>query len=893
MGIDQDVPDIEAGMVHPEQTLSGDIVHTLPRTPTQTIVSAMVFSDDDDENDDEAEVESDVEIDDYFHGDQNGTSQKPSSTQEQTTQGEIVKEQVTGQQQQQHPPQPAVAAGPVVGVNRPAMYDPHYKPSVTEYNQTHLLPCASSSGVGQVKTSKPKPIARPYAALYQATGKIGKRHPFHDQLVEKRRMIGRDRWDKKKLAVVVPCYNEKNDVSFTLESTHQELACFLKGREVKHLQMYFVIDGSGVDQLLTAKIMLETMSKLFVDNKTYLCRHVAGDMQEPMKQLERLLALEKEIVSLKKKRLERGLVVLDMEELDDEIRSIQKQKRAIFVQEFSQIVADYEYYNTRLLRHDFLFECAYLKDIYLNRPEPREMKFQVTLLIKESNRQKRDSLLLCIHSCFLDQRVPWSLGFVDCDTNWQRGSLHRMRTFLGRHKETAAVSGMIVVRNEKFWNPITTLQDFNYLFSQIATKEAEHFFGMVTCCPGAFSMTKLEPATEPDVVLPEISKYAESIEEKNRIELGEDRFWTTLLLERGFDQDKSANTRVSYLTTAVAETDAPDNLVTYMLQQRRWINSTNANFAFGLIPKLNRFVFKCNRRVVGITYLWLRSFFDQISFIISPGIIGLLMVTMLLDIDFPYALALVIASAVLLTAPLIVLMFPNPRNFPRPYQLYTAVTSVGSGALMLYWFYITIPKLFAGGYEDVSNALRIALLLAFFFCVFSLTIIHGKLRGFIPPYKAFISLMFIPLQNVLLPTYCTINLADFSWGNRDTQARSTAAETAASQRTAKSFFFFFLVINTGVFALQFLDSSYTGPLFLIFEALLLFSVFGTFIFSFLAAIRSYCKAIGRGTVWICRKMCGSGTTAPPVTKRSASQSRPPVVPVAAVAALKPVESSVV
>eukprot|EP00743_Colponemidia_sp_Colp-15_P010878 GILK01012046.1.p1 GENE.GILK01012046.1~~GILK01012046.1.p1 ORF type:complete len:781 (+),score=147.31 GILK01012046.1:216-2558(+) len=676
-------------------------------------------------------------------------------------------------------------------------------------------------------------ISAPADALFVATGRAGNRHPFHENMIEHRRLVSEDRWDYKKVAVVVPAYNEKNDVKWTLGSFRDEMICFLKAKQVDELQIYIIIDGSGIDQLETGQITVKSMVEMFQDTEEVSFKLTDGDVGQMESHMEELLGLEKKMAGLRKQQAAEARTAELQQNLYARLKSLAAEKRMIFDEAFKQNDKEFPDYNTRLLKYPFKYQVARKTT---RADLARELAVKVTILLKEENRQKRDTLLLAAHVCLFQQKIPFALGFVDCDTNWIKGSLNSMAVFLGNEPNTAAVSGTIILRNECWKNPLTTVQDFNYLVSQISTKEAEHFFGMVTCCPGAFSMMKVEPATDPDYVLPEMTKHAGTVEEKNRMELGEDRFWTTLLLERAFDQTTSKNTKVSYIKNAIAETDAPTDLVTYFLQQRRWINSTNANFTFGLISKLNRFVFSCNPRLLGITYLWLRSILEQVSYFLSPGISGLLLMAMFQDIKLPNTVALLVTITILLMAPFIVLFFPKPRESPLPYRLYCTVLGGGMMVLASFWLTNAIPAL-VGDMVDTLTDLRKLIVLGFIFTIFLLTFVHGKLmRACTPFYKPLLALAQTPMQYILLPTYCFANIADFSWGNRDTGAASTASELARAQRAVKSFFLFFIVINCCAFSLQFANPDTTRFVFLIFACFVVSSMGCTLFFSIASAV---------------------------------------------------------
>jgi chitin synthase len=109
-------------------------------------------------------------------------------------------------------------------------------------------------------------------------------------------------------------------------------------------------------------------------------------------------------------------------------------------------------------------------------------------------------------------------------------------------------------------------------------KAFEALFGCVTCLPGCFSMYRIRNTlkNKPVIASNEIIKdYSENkvdtLHLKNLLELGEDRYLTTLMLTHFPYMKTSFNVDAKCLTVA------PDRWSILLSQRRRWINSTVHN----------------------------------------------------------------------------------------------------------------------------------------------------------------------------------------------------------------------------------------------------------------------------------------------------------------------------
>lgn len=244
-----------------------------------------------------------------------------------------------------------------------------------------------------------------------------------------------------------------------------------------------------------------------------------------------------------------------------------------------------------------------------------------------------------VHSClsvsdlYLDDYEY--ILMVDADTEVAPPSVGVLtRRFLENDK-IIGMCGETRVKNEcTSW--VTSVQVFEYFISFNLTKAFESLFGMVTCLPGCFSMYRIlgsdEHANMPLIIKPELLRsYAETrnftVHQKNLLDLGEDRYLTTLLIKF------FPNARLEYSPEAWCLTHVPETFRAFLNQRRRWINSTVHNLVelIGIpIHAPIRFVVLCDlfstvispASVIYTFFLIFQSYNDSIS--LSPALILLL-----------------------------------------------------------------------------------------------------------------------------------------------------------------------------------------------------------------------------------------------------------------------------
>lgn len=166
---------------------------------------------------------------------------------------------------------------------------------------------------------------------------------------------------------------------------------------------------------------------------------------------------------------------------------------------------------------------------------------------------------------------------IDADTEVYPDSLNRLVSAASDDGRIIGICGETKLSNEKdsWW---TMIQVYEYYISHHLSKAFESLFGSVTCLPGCFTLYRIRsadkgrPLVVSNLVIDEYAEiHVDTLHKKNLFSLGEDRFFTTLLMKH-FPHYKT-----KFIPDATAVTAAPDTWAILLSQRRRWINSTIHN----------------------------------------------------------------------------------------------------------------------------------------------------------------------------------------------------------------------------------------------------------------------------------------------------------------------------
>jgi len=121
------------------------------------------------------------------------------------------------------------------------------------------------------------------------------------------------------------------------------------------------------------------------------------------------------------------------------------------------------------------------------------------------------------------------------------------------------------------------IQVYEYFIQHHLAKGFESYIGSVTCVPGCFCMYRLKyndgtlVLAHPNIIKQYSEIAADTLHKKNLLDLGEDRFLTTLFLKN------FPGKRIEFHPQAVSWTRIPETFRILLSQRRRWVNSTFHN----------------------------------------------------------------------------------------------------------------------------------------------------------------------------------------------------------------------------------------------------------------------------------------------------------------------------
>ncbi|KAK4450920.1 chitin synthase-domain-containing protein [Podospora aff. communis PSN243] len=161
---------------------------------------------------------------------------------------------------------------------------------------------------------------------------------------------------------------------------------------------------------------------------------------------------------------------------------------------------------------------------------------------------------------------------TDADSKLHKGCLRLLADALARDENAIAAAGTVFVELEKGyeWSLWNLYQQFQYTFGQYVRRRAEGFIGRVTCLPGCVTMIAVRKE-----MAGAIQKYAKQVSSDfilhHQVQnLGTDRRLTYAMLSQG------THLHTLFVPDAVSETVAPQSLLHYLSQRRRW--GSNAHF---------------------------------------------------------------------------------------------------------------------------------------------------------------------------------------------------------------------------------------------------------------------------------------------------------------------------
>ena len=155
---------------------------------------------------------------------------------------------------------------------------------------------------------------------------------------------------------------------------------------------------------------------------------------------------------------------------------------------------------------------------------------------------------------------------TDGDVEFEPEDVDILLDRLNMDERVGGVSGRVYPEGD---GPVVWYQEFEYAAGYWLQKVAEHVIGTVMCSPGCFSAFRAKDLAK---VLPEYSKNVKEASDFLKMDMGEDRWLSTLLIRE--------NCRLDYAASSKCKTKCPESFDDLYKQRRRWIPSTLANMFY-------------------------------------------------------------------------------------------------------------------------------------------------------------------------------------------------------------------------------------------------------------------------------------------------------------------------
>jgi len=155
---------------------------------------------------------------------------------------------------------------------------------------------------------------------------------------------------------------------------------------------------------------------------------------------------------------------------------------------------------------------------------------------------------------------------LDTDTKVNSSGISILSDYLDSNLSSAAVCGRTSVINKKY-NILTMSQVFEYYITHYTLKAAESIYGNVLVLSGCFTLYRKHILLNPKLINLYKKENNKSLYTANISQLGEDRLLTNLILRLY----PTYNT--SYTEKAKCHTQVPTSFKTILCQRRRWTNS--------------------------------------------------------------------------------------------------------------------------------------------------------------------------------------------------------------------------------------------------------------------------------------------------------------------------------
>ncbi|KAI3387050.1 hypothetical protein SNEBB_001269 [Seison nebaliae] len=332
---------------------------------------------------------------------------------------------------------------------------------------------------------------------------------------------------------------------------------------------------------------------------------------------------------------------------------------------------------------------------------------------------------------------------LDGDVDFNPDSVKMLLDKMKKDKRVAAVTGRI---HPIGFGPMIWYQKMEYALNYWLQKTTEHTLGCVFCATGCFSLFRGSALLD-DNVLRTVADNCETAEDYILNDMGEDRWLSRLLVERGY--------KIEYCAASDAYTHAPETFTEYFQQRRRWIPSTLGH-TVKLLGKYKHII----RRNEHISFLYIfYHILLLISTILAPATITIAIADAFhatTDISMWYAFMLSLSPAVVY----IIVCFQDS---------WKDEAKVGIGAMLGTYYSVlmmivvvgVMVRMFEGSWKTTAALIFIVMGVIFLLTAICHPFELGCVRSSI------LFFLCIPTAYILLTIYALCNLHSCAWGTRE------------------------------------------------------------------------------------------------------------------------------
>ncbi len=432
--------------------------------------------------------------------------------------------------------------------------------------------------------------------------------------------------------------------------------------------------------------------------------------------------------------------------------------------------------------------------------EAHAIKF--SLILKNKNKGKRDSQILFLNllqesvnqhltklgvlslnehekTSILDN-MQLSILLLDSDTSFQQNALDRLYEAMWNRKQKniCGAAGMTLPRSNST-NPLVAAQSYEYLFlDSFLSKAPNSFMGTVQCLQGAFCMYKASNCLNEEVIATygKDTDEVESLYEKVKLAVGEDRYLTTIFLRLGY--------RTIFESEAKSYTSPPPTFSKLLLQRKRWNNSIVANQIELISQPIKTSSFLDQ---MYIKFLKLSAMIELLLFFISPALLLHFyydFILLLFGDRLVSSLTFDMFALALFPILILLLLLLKANQHERFYNIASIIICLLGVIPMCNYFRVLFKMIENFNNEHFLLDQKVLCFLPILI-LFSISI-RFRLLNLTFLWSFICSMLVAPFYGIMIPFYSFAYFDDVSWSGIETEKNKTSHSIEWAQERIKA-----------------------------------------------------------------------------------------------------------